>query len=280
MRLFDQQYYMKMFRSLCVEKRASKLLYPMRDYIIQVARFDPSKGIPDLIRSYVKARHILDDKIPGSKHPQLAIVGHGAVDDPDATIIFDQIMDMLEEEEVATFAADIVVVRLPASDQCIPLLTNYSNETVLNALLSNAKIALQLSLREGFEVKVSEALHKGIPVIATNAGGIPLQIRDGKSGFLVDVGDTTTVANHIVDLWTDNALYRKMSDYARTSVTDEVSTVGSAASWMWMCSKLAKGEKLLMKAQWVNDQMRNEAGEAYIEGEPKLPRKGIDLQGA
>jgi alpha,alpha-trehalose phosphorylase (configuration-retaining) len=151
---------------------------------------------------------------------------------------------------------------------------------VLNAILTNAKIALQLSLREGFEIKVSEALHKGIPVIATNAGGIPLQIRDGKSGFLVDVGDTTAVANHIVNLWTDKVLYSKMSDYAKTCVTDEVSTVGSAASWMWMAAKLAKGDKLLMKGQWVNDEMRKEAGEEYIEGEPRLPRTGIDLHGA
>src|SRR5947207_11121831 len=129
MRPFDQQYYMKMFRSLCVERRASKLLYPLRDYIVQVARFDPAKGIPDVIRSYVKARLILDYKIPGSKHPQLVIVGHGAVDDPDATIIFDQIMDMLETDEVAAFAADIVVVRLPACDQCTP----YRNRTNISA---------------------------------------------------------------------------------------------------------------------------------------------------
>jgi hypothetical protein len=82
-----------------------------------VARFDPAKGIPHVIRSYVKARHLLDDKIPGSKHPQLCLVGHGAVDDPDATIIYDQIMDMLEEDEFSPFASDIVVLRLPASDQ-------------------------------------------------------------------------------------------------------------------------------------------------------------------
>ena len=232
-----------------------------------------------MIRSYVKARHILDDKIPGSKHPQLVLVGHGAVDDPDATIIFDQVLDILEEDDVSTFAADIVVVRLPASDQCIFHLSNLLM-IVLNAIMSNAKIALQLSLREGFEIKVSEALHKGIPVIATNAGGIPLQIQDKKSGFLVEVGDTTAVANHIVDLWTDKALYKKTSDYARTCVTDEVSTVGSAASWLWMASKLAKGEKLLMKGQWVNDEMRKEAGEPYTEEEPRLPRKGINLQGA
>jgi alpha,alpha-trehalose phosphorylase (configuration-retaining) len=35
----------------------------------------------------------------------------------------------------------------------------------------------------------------------------------------------------------------------------------------------------LMKAQWVNDAMRNEAGEPYTADEPRLPRKGIDLQG-
>jgi len=151
---------------------------------------------------------------------------------------------------------------------------------VLNAIISNAKIALQLSLREGFEIKVSEALHKGIPVVACNAGGIPLQIRHGQSGFLVDVGDTDAVAKHIVDLWTDKALYKRMSDNAKASVTDEVSTVGSAASWMWMASKLAAGEKLLMHAQWVNDVMRNEAGEPYTDDEPRLPRKGINLQGA
>jgi alpha,alpha-trehalose phosphorylase (configuration-retaining) len=120
MRLFDQQYYMKMFRSLCAERKASKLVYPKREYIVQVARFDPSKGIPDVIKSYVKARTILDDKIPGSKTPQLCLVGHGAVDDPDATIIYDQIMDLLEEDEIQPFASDIVVVRLPPSDQCIP----------------------------------------------------------------------------------------------------------------------------------------------------------------
>ena len=249
----------------------------MRDYIVQVARFDPAKGIPDVIYSYVKARHILDDKIPGSKQPQLVLVGHGAVDDPDATIIYDQVMDILEEDDVSTFAADIVVVRLPASDQRNFLLANMLI-MVLNAILSNSKIALQLSSREGFEVKVSEALHKGIPVIATNAGGIPLQVQDGKSGFLVKVGDTTAVANHIVDLWTNKALYKKMSDYSRTCVADEVSVVGNAASWLWMASKLAKGEKLLMKGQWVNDKMRTEA-EDYTEGESRLPRKRINLQG-
>lgn len=61
--------------------------------------------------------------------------------------------------------------------------------TATTALLRQARVAWQLSIREGFEVKVTEALLKGTPVIATKAGGIPLQVRDGETGFLVEIGD-------------------------------------------------------------------------------------------
>jgi hypothetical protein len=93
------------------------------------------------------------------------------------------------------------------------------------------------------------------------------------------VGDSTAVANHIAELWTNEKLYKSMSEYAKNHVSDEVSTVGSAASWLWMCSKLAKGEKVLLHGGWVNDAMREDAGELYVEGEPRLPRNGINLQG-
>jgi glycosyltransferase involved in cell wall biosynthesis len=91
--------------------------------------------------------------------------------------------------------------------------------------MSNAKVVLQLSSREGFEVKVSEAIHKGKPIIATKAGGIPLQVQHGKNGFLVDVGDSSAVAKHLYDLWTDDVLYNRMSAFAKGSVSDEVGTL-------------------------------------------------------
>jgi glycosyltransferase involved in cell wall biosynthesis len=91
--------------------------------------------------------------------------------------------------------------------------------------MEQSKIALQLSLREGFEVKVSEALHAGKPVVASNTGGIPLQIQHGKSGYIVEVGDNDTVAKHLFDLYTDDALYKKMSEFAAKNVSDEVHTV-------------------------------------------------------
>jgi hypothetical protein len=41
---WDIQYYMGIFRTLCSEIRMSKLHWPAREYIVQVARFDPAKG--------------------------------------------------------------------------------------------------------------------------------------------------------------------------------------------------------------------------------------------
>jgi glycosyltransferase involved in cell wall biosynthesis len=145
-------------------------------------------------------------------------------------------------------------------------------DQMLNAILSKARIALQLSIREGFEVKVSESIHKGIPVIATRAGGIPLQVQHNKNGYLVEVGDSDQVAKHLYDLWTDEKLYKLMSSHGSKSVSDEVTTVGNALSWLYLATRLSKGEKVEPYGNWINDMAREEAGEPYELGETRLPR--------
>ena len=155
-------------------------------------------------------------------------------------------------------------MRLPPTDQ------------LANALLSSAKLALQLSTREGFEVKVSEALHKGLPVIATRAGGIPLQVQDSQNGFLVDSPDghtdTDAVAQHMWELLTDETLYRRMSEYGKRSVSDEVGTVGNALSWLYLAERMSRGERVEPRGRWINDLARKGAGLPYVEGETRLPR--------
>ena len=146
--------------------------------------------------------------------------------------------------------------------------------------MANARIALQLSTREGFEVKVSEALHTGKPVIACRTGGIPLQIEHGKSGYLCEPGDNDAVAKHMFDLYTNDELYDEMSEYARTHVSDEVGTVGNAAAWMYLAVMyVSRGVKLQPNGAWINDLMRTECGEPYEPGEPRLPRAGLNVQG-
>lgn len=54
----------------------------------------------------------------------------------------------------------------------------------------------------------------------------------------------TTVANHLYNLWTDEGLYKKMSDYAKSHVPDEVGTVGNAAAWLYLAAMYSRGERI------------------------------------
>ncbi|KAF2114942.1 putative trehalose synthase-like protein [Lophiotrema nucula] len=265
MNKWDEQYYIYMFNEFCRSKGANTLDYPNREYIVQIARFDPAKGIPDVLASYAELRRNYMKNLQRDRTPQLVIAGHGAVDDPDANIIFNDTMARLQND-YPDLINDVIVIRLPHIDQ------------YLNALMSCAHVALQLSTREGFEVKVSEALHKGVPVIATKAGGIPLQVQDGKSGFLVESGDYKAVAKHLHYLFTEDKAYDEMSKYAEDHVSDEVSTVGNALCWLYLADELAKGKKIKPNSKWINDMAREEAGLPYEEGETRLPRSAkLDL---
>lgn len=266
--LADQQFYIHDLYTECYRQGMTCLAYPEREYIVQIARFDPSKGIPDVLAAYAEYRrtYLAKDTLHKSI-PQLVIAGHGAIDDPDAALIYNQTLSQISTE-YPDLKDDIVLLRLGPTDQ------------LLNVLLSNAKIALQLSTREGFEVKVSEALHKGIPVIATTAGGIPLQVVHTKSGFLVKPGDYKTVALHMHELFSNPDLYTCMSSYAASHVSPEVGTVGNALCWMYLADILTLGkEKVEPDSAWINDLARKKAGVTFIEGaEVRLPRhEGLDL---
>lgn len=237
----------------------TELRWPAKKYIIQVARFDPAKGIPDVIESYAEFRRQLYRIHPTIEAPQLVVCGNGSVDDPDGTLIYDQTMNHLETR-FPEYLTSVSVMRLAPNDQ------------LLNTLLSASHIVLQLSTREGFEVKVSEALHKGKPVIATNCGGIPLQVQHEKNGFLVEPHDWHAVAAHLLELWTNEELYEEMSTYAKNSVSDEVGTVGNALSWLYLADKWGNGKGVEPNERWVNDLAREEVGISYTEKENRLPR--------
>lgn len=143
----DVTYCLRILRQNCQAQGLPQLAYPLRPFIAQVARFDPAKGIPVVLESYAKLRrHLLKD-LRKDKHPQLIICGHGSIDDPDASKIYALTMEAIDSQ-FGDLQEDIIAVRLGPSDQ------------ILNAILSTATVVLQLSSREGFEVKVSEALHK------------------------------------------------------------------------------------------------------------------------
>ncbi|KAM0393462.1 hypothetical protein ACHAPZ_010418 [Fusarium culmorum] len=243
----------------------AELHWPARKYIIQIAQFEPSKGIPTVVDSYAELRRQCE-AANIEDTPQLILCGNQSADDPDSSIIYDQTLNQIMSL-YPELMEDISVMRLDPNDQ------------LLNTLISKAYVVLQLSTSEGFEVGVSEALHAGRPVVATKTGGILLQVKDSINGFLVEPGDWRAVAHHLMDLFTDDDLYERMSYAASTGVSDEVGTVSNALCWFYLASKwtdLGREKSGLPAIQpherWVSDMAREEANYPYSSDEGRLPR--------
>jgi trehalose synthase len=134
-----------------------------RPLITQVSRFDPWKDPLGVIDAYRLVKRETPDV-------QLALIGSMALDDPDGWTMYGDILKASRDDpDVHVFTN----------------LTGVGNIEV-NAFQRLSAVVIQKSLREGFGLVVSEALWKGTPVVAGRAGGIPLQLDDGRSGFLID----------------------------------------------------------------------------------------------
>jgi glycosyltransferase involved in cell wall biosynthesis len=74
------------------------------------------------------------------------------------------------------------------------------------------------SANEGTPVSAIESLAAGRPVVATRVGGVPDVIRDGVDGFLVEAGDTETLADRLAELAHDPELRARMGAAGRERV--------------------------------------------------------------
>ncbi len=68
------------------------------------------------------------------------------------------------------------------------------------SIMAASDIFLLPSYREGTPLVIYEAMAAGLPVIATNIAGIPEQIKNNKSGYLIPVGDHNMLSMKIEDL--------------------------------------------------------------------------------
>lgn len=75
-------------------------------------------------------------------------------------------------------------------------------------------IYVQPSLSESFGLAIVQAMNLGIPIVATNAGGIPEVVTTGKSGILVEAGKPEALADAILTLLRDETKARKMGKLA------------------------------------------------------------------
>jgi trehalose synthase len=169
--------------------------------ISQISRFDPWKDPLGVIKAW---------RLGKKKIPDLQLVYAGiflALDDPDAIRIFKKVEKVVENEKDVFLFADP------------KYLGNLEIDTFVNALQVGSDIILQKSIREGFGLTVTEAMWKGKPVIGGKAGGIKLQIENGKSGFLVPSPEEAS--ERIVQLIENPTLANKLGKAAKERVREK-----------------------------------------------------------
>ena len=87
---------------------------------------------------------------------------------------------------------------------------------------------LLTSENEGTPVVAIEALAAGCPVVATDAGGTATVVRDGRTGYLVGIGDTSGLAAHLASLAHDPAGADEMGRAGATDTRNRFTTVRMA----------------------------------------------------
>ena len=68
------------------------------------------------------------------------------------------------------------------------------------ALYASADCMLNPSTVDNMPISVLEAFASGVPVVSTDAGGIPDLVENGVSGLLVPIGDDAAMAHGVVDV--------------------------------------------------------------------------------
>ena len=180
---------------------------PERPLVCQVSRFDPWKDPIGVIDAYRLIRAQAPDV-------QLALVGSMATDDPEGWEFFH-----------STF-------RHAEGDPDIKILNNLNNVGAIevNAFQSQADVVMQKSLREGFGLTVTEALWKVRPVIAGDVGGIPLQVRDGETGYLVSSPEEA--AERTIEVLRDPGLAKQLGRAGKERAREHFLTPRLLRDWL------------------------------------------------
>jgi trehalose synthase len=163
--------------------------------ITQVSRFDRWKDPFGTIAAYRLAKQ----EIPGL---QLALVGSFAQDDPESWDMYAAIHTEANKDD------DMFVYSN---------LSGIGNMEV-NAFQRASDVIVQKSIREGFGLVVAEALWKERPMVAGNAGGIPLQMTGNLSDYLVNSAEEC--AEKIVYLLRNPAVCKQLGEEGKQIVTD------------------------------------------------------------
>lgn len=138
--------------------------------ITHISNFRKVKRIPDVVKIF----DLIQKEIPA----KLMMVGDGP------------------EREVA----ERMAAELGIQDRII----FFGNSHEIDKILNYSDLFLLPSETESFGLAALEAMSCSVPVISTNAGGLPEVNEHGFSGYLSDIGDVESMANQALEILKDD----------------------------------------------------------------------------
>jgi trehalose synthase len=191
---------------------------PERPMLVQVSRFDPWKDPLGVIDVYRAVRQKFPDV-------QLVMVGSMAHDDPEGMEYYQRTKDYAD------------------GDPDIHLLSNIDGvgNVEVNAIQRMATVVLQKSLREGFGLTISEGLWKGKPVVGGDVGGIPLQIQDGETGYLVN--SIEECSKRVLELMRNPTRAHKMGELGREVVRQNFLSTANLRNYLRLFTDLTQANR-------------------------------------
>jgi L-malate glycosyltransferase len=148
--------------------------------LMHISNFRPVKRVADVIRVFAKVAAVLDAR--------LILIGDG----PDTGLALQLARDL-------GVAGRVIFVGVV--DQVAPL-------------LPAADLLLLPSETESFGLVALEAMASGVPVVASDVGGLPEVVEHGVCGYLAPVGDVDAMARYAIDILSDATKCARFSEAA------------------------------------------------------------------
>ena len=158
-----------------------KVIAPYHEKIVvHASNFRGIKRVPDVIKIFNRIRKELPAK--------LLMIGDG----PERPLAEEQVSQLGLEEEVRFLG----------------------KQEQMEEIFAVSDLFLLPSEYESFGLAALEAMAAKVPVISTNAGGLPEINIQGKTGYLSDVGDTDKMSEDAIRLLKDETLLQELKQNA------------------------------------------------------------------
>ncbi|HEX4123098.1 MAG TPA: glycosyltransferase family 4 protein [Tepidisphaeraceae bacterium] len=190
---------------------------PAYPRLLYVGRVSPEKGVHVLIEAFERVL----DRYP---HATLTIAGpqiaaqREFIDPTGAEPKLDALDGFFRHRH--TYCPHLREMLSPAASARVRFVGNIPHEQLVEYYCQADLCVAPSIVHEAFGLPLAESMAAGTPVVATRSGGFGEIVIEGKTGLLVERGDSADLASAILKLAGDPALRRAMADASRQSIVD------------------------------------------------------------